>query len=100
LSTLRTGADVTVAATADETELVEALADLRDRRLIVIGGDGSVHAAVNALDRVRHLDPRDSVGVISRGTGNDLARALGLPLGGCHGRCRARRPSAPAGRPA
>jgi diacylglycerol kinase family enzyme len=76
---------VTVAATADETELVEALADLRDRPLIVIGGDGSVHAAVNALDRVRHLDPRDSVGVISRGTGNDLARALGLPLAGCHG---------------
>jgi hypothetical protein len=64
LNTLRTDACVTVATTADETELVEALADLGDRRLIVIGGDGSVHAAVNALDRVGHLDPRDPVGVI------------------------------------
>jgi YegS/Rv2252/BmrU family lipid kinase len=80
LSELRRGAEVTVAATADHTELVEAVADLGDRRLVVIGGDGSVHAAVVALDRAGRLDPGEPVGIIPRGTGNDLARALGLPL--------------------
>jgi diacylglycerol kinase family enzyme len=80
LTALRAGADVTVAATAHENELVEALAGRGERRLVVIGGDGSVHAAINALDRVGGLDPRDPVGIIPRGTGNDLAGALGLSL--------------------
>jgi len=80
LTALRAGADVTVAATAHEDELVEALADRGERRLVVIGGDGSLHAAINALDRVGGLDPRRPVGIIPRGTGNDLAGALGLSL--------------------
>ena len=80
LTALRAGADVTVAATAHEDELVEALADRGERRLVVIGGDGSLHAAINALDRVGGLDPRQPVGIIPRGTGNDLAGALGLSL--------------------
>jgi diacylglycerol kinase family enzyme len=80
LAELRRGADVTVAATSDDTELVDAVAGLGDRRLVVIGGDGSVHAAVCALDRVGALDADQPVGVIPLGTGNDLARALELPL--------------------
>jgi diacylglycerol kinase family enzyme len=80
LDVLRASADVTVAATAEEGELIKALADRGERRLVVIGGDGSIHAAVNALDRVGGLDPGDPVGIIPRGTGNDLAGALGLPL--------------------
>lgn len=80
LDVLRASVDVTVAATADEGELIKAFADRGERRVVVIGGDGSVHAAVNALDRVGGLDPRDPVGIIPRGTGNDLAGALGLPL--------------------
>ena len=80
LTALRAGADVTVAATGHEDELVEALADRGERRLVVIGGDGSLHAAINALDRVGGLDPRQPVGLIPRGTGNDLAGALGLSL--------------------
>jgi diacylglycerol kinase family enzyme len=80
LTALRAGADVTVAATGHEDELVEALADRGERRLVVIGGDGSLHAAINALDRVGGLDPRRPVGIIPRGTGNDLAGALGLSL--------------------
>jgi diacylglycerol kinase family enzyme len=80
LATLRTGADVAVAATADRDELDRAVADRGDRRLVVMGGDGSVHAAVSALDRAGQLEPDEPVGVIPRGTGNDLARTLGLPL--------------------
>jgi len=45
--------------------------------VVVVGGDGSVHAAVAALDRLGALDPADPIGIVSLGTGNDLARALG-----------------------
>ncbi|TYP90429.1 diacylglycerol/lipid kinase family protein [Blastococcus xanthinilyticus] len=77
---LRAGADVAVAATGDAAELDEVLREHADRRVVVLGGDGSVHAVVAALDRLGRLDPDDPIGIIARGTGNDLARALGLPL--------------------
>ncbi|WP_092203647.1 diacylglycerol/lipid kinase family protein [Blastococcus tunisiensis] len=80
VAALRRRADVTVAATADEAELRTAVSGLGDRRPVVIGGDGSVHAAVRALDRAGVLDPGLPVGIVPRGTGNDLARTLGLPL--------------------
>ncbi len=80
LAVLRTGAEVTVAATADEEELLAAVRDRGDRRLVVMGGDGSVHAAVAALDRAGGLDPAEPLGILPRGTGNDLARTLRLPL--------------------
>ena len=80
LAALRTGADVTVAATADQAELDEVVRGRGDRRLVVFGGDGSVHAAVQALDRDGGLHPGEAVGILARGTGNDLARSLGLPL--------------------
>jgi len=79
LTVLRAGADVRVAATADEDELLEAVTARGGRRVVVIGGDGSVHATVRALDRAGVLDFREALGVIPRGTGNDLARTLGLP---------------------
>jgi diacylglycerol kinase family enzyme len=78
VSVLRRGAEVTVAATADEAELLKTVSALGDRRPVVIGGDGSVHSAVRALDRAGGLDPGSPVGIIPRGTGNDLARTLGL----------------------
>ncbi|GAB3344831.1 diacylglycerol/lipid kinase family protein [Modestobacter lapidis] len=80
LDELRRGAEVTVAATADEAELLEAVGGRGDRRLVVLGGDGSVHSAIRALDSAGALGPGEPVGVIPRGTGNDLARTLGLPL--------------------
>jgi diacylglycerol kinase family enzyme len=80
VAVLRSGAEVTVAATAGEDELLEAVSGFGDRRPVVIGGDGSVHAAVRALDTAGALDPGTPVGIIPRGTGNDLARTLGLPL--------------------
>jgi diacylglycerol kinase family enzyme len=80
VSALRSGADVTVAATAGPAELLRAVRDHRDRRLVVIGGDGSVHAAVTALDAAGGLAAEEPLGIIPLGTGNDLAQALGLPL--------------------
>lgn len=80
LAELRTGADVAVAATEGAAELDEALRSHAERRVVVLGGDGSVHAVVAALDRAGRLTPDEPVGIIARGTGNDLARALGLPL--------------------
>ncbi|HZH19239.1 MAG TPA: diacylglycerol kinase family protein, partial [Geodermatophilus sp.] len=61
-------------------ELDAAVAGRDGRRLVVLGGDGSVHSVARALDRAGALDPAEPVGVVARGTGNDLARTLGLPL--------------------
>ena len=77
---LRAGADVEVVATGSAAELDAAVADRDGRRLVVLGGDGSVHAVARALDRAGALDPAEPVGIVARGTGNDLARTLGLPL--------------------
>jgi diacylglycerol kinase (ATP) len=42
-------------------------------KVVVVGGDGMVHAAINKI--------RDNpIGIIPAGTGNDFARALGLEL--------------------
>jgi diacylglycerol kinase (ATP) len=42
-------------------------------KVIVIGGDGMVHAAINIIDN-------NPIGLIPAGTGNDFARALGISL--------------------
>ncbi|SNS22037.1 Diacylglycerol kinase family enzyme [Geodermatophilus saharensis] len=79
LDVLRAGAAVEVAVTADAADLDRVVADRAGRRLVVAGGDGSVHAVVAALDRAGALDPADPLGVVPLGTGNDLAGALGVP---------------------
>lgn len=43
--------------------------------LVVVGGDGMVHLGVQAV-----VGTSTPLGVVPAGTGNDLARALGLPL--------------------
>ncbi len=53
----------------------EAAASSGYERVLVAGGDGTAHAAVNAL---RGTDT--ALGVLPLGHGNDLARALGIPL--------------------
>lgn len=47
------------------------------RRIIVVGGDGSVHEAVNGMQRA---DKDCALGVIPSGTGNDFAKACGISL--------------------
>jgi diacylglycerol kinase (ATP) len=44
--------------------------------LVVVGGDGLVHAALQAV-----AGTPTRLGIVPAGTGNDLARGLGLPLG-------------------
>jgi len=43
---------------------------------VVVGGDGMVHLGVNLL-----VGTEVPLGIVPSGTGNDTARALGLPLG-------------------
>jgi len=47
------------------------------RRIIVAGGDGSVHEAVNGM---LQADGESSLGVIPTGTGNDFAKACDITL--------------------
>jgi YegS/Rv2252/BmrU family lipid kinase len=81
LSVLRSGADVTVRSCAEPGEL-DAVLDggLDGRTLVLVGGDGSVHTAVGRLRARGGLDPDRPVGIVPLGTGNDLARTLGIPL--------------------
>lgn len=75
------GGDVAVTRTGSPDELDEVLADLGDRTLVVAGGDGSVHLVVQRLWQRSPEALRDvTLGLVPLGTGNDLARGLGLPL--------------------
>jgi diacylglycerol kinase (ATP) len=46
-------------------------------RIIVAGGDGSIHEAVNGLMR---SESSAALGIIPTGTGNDFAKACAIPL--------------------
>jgi YegS/Rv2252/BmrU family lipid kinase len=79
LTVLRRHGDVEVAATADQGELDGVLHRRGGRRVVVAGGDGSLHAVVAALHRRNEL--ADAVlGLLPLGTGNDFARGAGIPL--------------------
>ncbi|MGW2157832.1 diacylglycerol/lipid kinase family protein [Nonomuraea sp. NPDC001699] len=75
LRLLRTEADVRVCDGGAE----EAARSHDDRVPVVMGGDGSVHTLVAALLEHGRLDA-GPIGLIPMGTGNDLARTLGIPL--------------------
>jgi YegS/Rv2252/BmrU family lipid kinase len=79
LATLRGARDVEVARTSSPEDLDAVLDTLDGRALVVAGGDGSLHLAVARL-RARGLLADVPVGLVPLGTGNDLARGLGLPL--------------------
>ncbi len=53
-----------------------AIAHQQIDALVVAGGDGVVHLGVNLV-----ADAKIPLGIIACGTGNDSARALGLPVG-------------------
>jgi YegS/Rv2252/BmrU family lipid kinase len=70
-----------------EMQLSTAVGDLEEQvrlsveggaqRIIVAGGDGSVHEAVNGIMRAGGTA---ALGVVPTGTGNDFAKAAGIPL--------------------
>ena len=55
---------------------------LRDgyRRLVAVGGDGTVHEVVNGIFHQKETSPSEvSLSVIPTGTGNDWVRMFGIP---------------------
>ena len=60
-------------------ELDAALDRLDGRTLVLAGGDGSLHLAVGRLHARGEL-AGTRIGLVPLGTGNDLARALEIPL--------------------
>jgi diacylglycerol kinase family enzyme len=70
---------VEVVSTATPEELDRALDACGGRSLVVAGGDGSLHLAVSRLHARGELADRP-IALVPLGTGNDLARALDLPL--------------------
>jgi diacylglycerol kinase (ATP) len=76
---LETAGAVEVAICHAETDL-DRLLDTRDgRRLVVVGGDGSLHTVLGKLWR-RGEAADCAVGLIPLGTGNDFARGVGIPV--------------------
>jgi diacylglycerol kinase (ATP) len=67
------GARAETVTTGSEDELRDALAAAAGRRVVLVGGDGSVHAAVNALSEI------PEIGLIPAGRANNVARALRIP---------------------
>lgn len=79
LTVLRASTSVEVEATSNPGELDGVLHRAASRRIVVAGGDGSLHAVIAALHRRNELDGR-VLGLIPLGTGNDFARGTGIPL--------------------
>jgi diacylglycerol kinase (ATP) len=67
------GARAETRLTASLEELDDALATA-ERRVVLLGGDGSVHAAANSAADVE-------LALIPAGGANNIARSLGIPLG-------------------
>jgi YegS/Rv2252/BmrU family lipid kinase len=81
LAVLREATEVRRDVCAEPGDLDRVLDGIGDRTLVVAGGDGSVHTAVATLHRRGELSPVRPLGLLPLGTGNDLARTLGIPLG-------------------
>jgi diacylglycerol kinase family enzyme len=77
---LRRAYEVEQVETEDPAALERALDGCGRRRLVVAGGDGSLHLVVQRLRDRDELDAHGAIGLLPLGTGNDLARALSVPL--------------------
>jgi diacylglycerol kinase (ATP) len=68
------GADALVTASEEELWQVLRVAEARGRRVVLVGGDGTMHSAANApLTRLPEL------ALVPAGRANNIARALGIP---------------------
>jgi diacylglycerol kinase (ATP) len=80
VTTLRgLGHDVTMLVEADYVQLIttakKAVASKPDA-FVVVGGDGMVNLGTNLV-----AGTKVPLGIVPSGTGNDMARALGIPIG-------------------
>ncbi len=72
--------DVDVVTTSSPEDLAEALDQHREiDGVVVLGGDGSLHAVIGALRTAGRLEDV-VIGLVPLGTGNDFAATLGLPV--------------------
>lgn len=79
MTALRSGIEITLVRTSTPDDLAEALAARPGLTgVVVLGGDGSLHAVVGALRTAGRLGDV-VVGLVPLGTGNDFAATLGLP---------------------
>jgi diacylglycerol kinase (ATP) len=69
----RAGARVRVARTANVDQLVDVLREAAGRRVVLLGGDGGVHAAANS-------GVSCPLALLPAGHANNIARALGIPV--------------------
>jgi diacylglycerol kinase family enzyme len=71
------GATAEAVLTADEDDLFELLrtAAATHRRVVLVGGDGSLHGAANVLS----LGRLPELALVPAGRANNIARALGIP---------------------
>jgi YegS/Rv2252/BmrU family lipid kinase len=76
---LRTRHDLTDASPASSSELHAVLSSFDGERIIVAGGDGSLHVLINALGDLGRLHDV-VVGLVPMGTGNDFALGTGTPM--------------------
>jgi diacylglycerol kinase (ATP) len=65
------------------TELARQAGEQGYKRVIAIGGDGTVHEVVNGLMQLPK-SKRPVLGVVPVGSGNDFAHAAGIPLQADH----------------
>ena len=68
------GTRVEAHLTESVAELAASWADYQDRRVVLLGGDGTVHAAANLAFGTPEL------ALLPAGRANNIARALGIPL--------------------
>ena len=78
VNVLQQEASVELRETSTPEELDVVVNELGSRTLVVAGGDGSLHAAVNALHRAGTLK-QSTLGLIPLGTGNDMSRTVAIP---------------------
>ncbi len=71
----RAGARVRAHVTGSEAELAAVIREAAERRLVLVGGDGTVHSFAN-LD----LPALPPVALLPAGRANNIARALGIPV--------------------
>jgi diacylglycerol kinase family enzyme len=64
--------------TSTPEEFEQLVRDAGDSQLVIAGGDGSIHLALQTLDSLGRTD--QAIGIIPLGTGNDFARNHDIPL--------------------
>lgn len=80
LGAMRRHTDVELVTTESPSEVERVVSLHAGDRLVVMGGDGALHAVAQALHDLGRLGEVQPVGIVPLGTGNDLARSLGIPL--------------------